>query len=167
MYRRRHASSIAFEEERHRAWNEQQERRREAKKRRHVERTEKRQAKEQERASEALQSSRATWDAAWEDAAAAWTLAAVPWPIVQRSSPQHLLDDGLNKKSIKHFLLAESSPTDGAQRLRLALRRFHPDRFLSSHKFTSIAEQKEKAQVRHYVHIVAQILSDIVDERRA
>lgn len=193
MHRRKNAADIAFEEERWRRWDAEEAKRTKEKEERRSLRREKKRQREDHASTQSLASARELWEAAWQEADSAisrtaevhpWTCLTFPWPIVlplgtvgpMNSTEMRLL---LTKDAVHHFLLdrvdeSESSSTTNptteavhSRRFRAALRRYHPDRFLSSTHFLRITDDGERHAIKDLVYSVAQILSDIVDERRA
>ncbi|PWN92999.1 hypothetical protein FA10DRAFT_263720 [Acaromyces ingoldii] len=128
------------------------ENRRRRRRRRRRKREEKTRAKEQETNHT---SSRQAFDGQWSLGVLS-SVQDVPWPVHPPSSP-------LNRINIDHFLFSGSSESAGSRRLRTALRRFHPDRFLQAHTFAS---EQAKDEILEKAKTVAQILADIVVDRR-
>lgn len=164
MYRRKHAKEIAFEEERQRAWEEAQEKKRKAREEKRLAKKRRREEEEKEQSEQRLKLSRLEWEATWSklmasDVQPCCTFHELPWPV--------LSDAKMTKESVHHFLFHDSEKQEGSKRLRTALLRYHPDRFLSSRHFANLTSKEDQERAREAVEKVAKILSDIVNERRA
>lgn len=171
VYRRKHASEIKFEEERQRKWQEKQQRRQ----RRKDEEREKHRRREVQMNDKAkrdrMTKARLEWDAKWghisQHPEVAWTMDTIPWPSLLDAGCMPSASMPFDKRAVKAFLFLNSSEEEGARRLRSALRRYHPDRFLSSAPYIQISDESERSRIYDMIHLLSKILSDIVDERRA
>ena len=86
---------------------------------------------------------------------------SIPWPvIVQPSAPDKLIP-----RDISAFLLspAHSQDVPGKDRIKDALRRWHPDRF---QRWLSIVDDRDKAAVEEGVGIVARCLNELLAQQR-
>ena len=163
MHRRKHATEIAFEEDRRRAWEESQAKKRKARDERRAAKRQRQEVSEKEAAQEALARARSSWERRWVEMAAQedstpLAYSDLPWPTL--SGPD------MTKESVQHFLLHESEKQEASQRLRKALLRYHPDRFLSSRHYARIQSSEERERTRQSVERVAKVLNEILHDRR-
>ncbi|KDN52873.1 hypothetical protein K437DRAFT_253818 [Tilletiaria anomala UBC 951] len=184
MWRRSNASYIRDQEERARQETkrkaekeEKAHRRRERAKRR--EKEAKRQRFEEEQF--ALREARKKWEDRWTQLRAAkagettdplW-FSDLPWPCLSMWNGD--LNPVLTKEAISRFLLAPdgldadkaASAASARTRLRTALLRYHPDRFLSAPWYARIPEASHlREKVRECVLQIARILNELQAEQR-
>lgn len=161
MYRRSHATDIAFEEERQRKWQEAQVKKQKVKDEKRQARQKKREVEERKQSKMALLSTRKKWEEMWlhvlEDKDG--HSLNLPYPI--HPGPE------ISKDSIQYFLFHDFEKAEASKLFRKALLRYHPDRFFSSRHFINIPNEEGKERTRASVEKVAKILSDLVNDRRA
>lgn len=124
-----------------------------------------RRAREEERAAQKtveLVASRKKWEIA--------TLTADPektyfWPLAHRVRVDQVPSKA-DEENVQYFLLAHSSEEESANRLRKALLRYHPDRFLASNDLKSIPPSTYRDNVIEAVTHLAQVLTHITTNRR-
>jgi len=163
MYRRKHAKEIAFEEERQKVWEETQIKKAKVKEKKKLAKRKAKEAEEKELTEQILNSSRSNWENKWiemvsQEAKKCRSFVDLPWP--------RLPDSDMTKESVHYFLFHNSEKQEASKRLRTALLRYHPDRFLSSRYFADIESIEEREKAKEEVGKVAKILSDIVNDRR-
>jgi hypothetical protein len=164
VWRRTHAKEIAFEEQRQKAWEDAQERKRKAREEKKAALKQRLEADERESSKRTLDLARTEWERKWSEMVSqpgdeqSHFFSDIPLPILPNS--------GISKESIRFFIFHESEKKEASKRMRTALLRYHPDRFLSSRHFAKMQDEKEQARAREAVEKVAKILSEIVNDRR-
>lgn len=122
---------------------------------------------EEERERQRQEAVKAAFTNAWNNYEKRWatlanaaqplTFAAIPWPTLSRpSSPQ-----SLNIRTIAAFLLSphHSSNVSPKDRMKQALKRWHPDRF---GRFLAKAKAEDKAAIEEGAGIVARCLNELL-----
>ncbi|UZJ54378.1 hypothetical protein CBS101457_003698 [Exobasidium rhododendri] len=159
MYRRKNAKEIAYEEDRARAQQEAETKKQKAREHKIEAKKKEQKTRESEEAGKTLQAARSNWETRWSDATSCRSSVDLPLPSLSSSE--------LTKQSVEYFLFHDAEKHEASKRLRTALLRYHPDRFLSSRLFVEMASEVERERSKEVVEKVAKILSDIINDRRS